>query len=245
VNSRPNTNGAREVTVNPRTNENSLRYFTWVAEKRDYVTQQTNGRVGYLHLPDMGSDGIREFIKWYYGQIRKEGLVVDVRGNGGGNVSQMVIDRLRRELLGLSFNRTFDWPTTYPNSVFIGHMVALINETSASDGDIFPWMFRQAGLGPLIGKRTWGGVIGISGHGSLIDGGNVFVPQYGENHVDGSWVMENHGVEPDIEVANTPTSLVEGRDLQLDRGIAEIMRTIEAEPVGFPQRPAPPVKTKP
>jgi tricorn protease len=245
VNSRPNTDGVREVTVNPRTNENSLRYFTWVAEKRDYVTQQTDGRVGYLHLPDMGSDGIREFIKGYYGQIRKEGLIVDVRGNGGGNVSQMVIDRLRRDLLGLSFNRTFEWPSTYPGSVFLGHMVALINETSASDGDIFPWMFRQADLGPLIGQRTWGGVIGYSPHGSLIDGGSVFVPQYGENGVDGSWIMENHGVEPDIEVANTPTSLVQGRDLQLDRAIAEILQTIEAEPVGFPQRPAPPVKTKP
>jgi tricorn protease len=245
VNDRPTTNGAREVTVNPRTSENSLHYFTWVAEKRDYVTQQTGGRVGYLHLPDMGSNGIREFIKWYYGQVRKEGLIVDVRANGGGNVSQMVIDRLRRELLGLSFNRTFEWPDTYPGSVFTGHMVALINEHSASDGDIFPWMFRKAGLGPLIGKRTWGGVIGISGHGPLIDGGNVFVPQYGSNDVDGAWVMENRGVEPDIEVANTPTSLVQGRDLQLERGIAEIMQKIEAEPVGFPQRPAPPVKTKP
>ena len=245
VNGRPTSSGAREVTVMPTRDEEALRYFTWVAEKRDYVTQQTNGRVGYLHLPDMGSDGIREFIKWYYGQIRKEGLIVDVRGNGGGNVSQMVINRLSRELLGLGFSRTFEWPGTYPNSVFIGHMVALINETSASDGDIFPWMFRQAGLGPLIGKRTWGGVIGISGHGSLIDGGDVFVPQYGDNGLDGSWVMENRGVEPDIEVDNTPTSLVEGRDLQLDRAIAEVMQKIEAEPVGFPPRPAPPVKTKP
>jgi tricorn protease len=245
VNDRPTMSGAREVTVNPRTSENSLQYFTLIAERRDHVTQQTNGRVGYLHLPDMGSNGIREFIKWYYGQIRKEGLIVDVRGNGGGNVSQMVIDRLRRELLGLGFSRTFEWPSTYPGSVFTGHMVALINATSASDGDIFPWMFREADLGPLIGKRTWGGVIGISGRGPLIDGGNVFVPQYGQNGVDGSWVMENHGVEPDIEVTNTPTSLVQGRDLQLDRGIAEVMQKIEAEPVGFPQRPAPPVKTKP
>ena len=125
----------------------------------------TDGRVGYLHIPDMGADGIREFIKWFYPQIRKEGLVVDVRGNGGGNVSQMIIERLRRELLGTRFARTDDSPRTYPDAVFHGHMVCLLDEDSASDGDIFPHMFREAGLGPLIGKRSWGGVVGITNRG--------------------------------------------------------------------------------
>ncbi len=197
-----------------------------------------------MHIPDMSSDGIQEFIKWFYGQVRKEGMIIDVRGNGGGFVSELVIDRLRRELLQTGFSRTYEWPGTYPNVVFHGHLVCLLNETSASDGDIFPAAFRQAGLGPLIGVRTWGGVIGISGYGPLIDGGDVSVPQFGTNDVDGSWIIENYGVAPDIEVRNTPRSVIEGRDLQLERGIAEIMAMIEADPRRLPDRPADPVKTK-
>ncbi|MGD2152396.1 MAG: S41 family peptidase [Gemmatimonadales bacterium] len=244
VNDRPRTSGAREVTVTPVTDEQPLKYYTWVAGKRRQVEEASDGRVGYLHIPDMGANGIREFIKWYYGQIRKEGLVIDVRGNGGGNVSQMIIDRLSRELLGTRFARTNDYVRTYPYQVFYGHMVCLINETSASDGDIFPARFRKAGLGPLIGVRTWGGVIGITGHGPLIDGGGVNVPQFGTNDVDGSWIIENYGVAPDIEVQNTPHSLIEGRDLQLERAIEEVMAMIEADPKRLPDRPADPVKTK-
>ncbi|MGD2154104.1 MAG: S41 family peptidase, partial [Gemmatimonadales bacterium] len=244
VASRPEMSGAREVTIDPVTNESALKYFSWVAEKHRYVDEATDGRVGYMHIPDMSSDGIQEFIKWFYGQVRKEGLIVDVRGNGGGFVSELVIDRLRRELLQTGFSRTYDWPGTYPNVVFHGHLVCLINETSASDGDIFPAAFRQAGLGPLIGVRTWGGVIGISGYGPLIDGGDVSVPQFGTNDVDGSWIIENYGVAPDIEVQNTPKSVIEGRDLQLERAIAEVMAMIEADPKRLPDRPADPVKTK-
>ncbi len=244
VNGRPRMDGAREVTVVPVGSELPLKYYSWVAEKRRQVEEATDGRVGYLHIPDMGSDGIREFIKWYYGQIRKEGLVIDVRGNGGGNVSQMIIRRLNQELLGTRFSRTNDYPGTYPNTVFYGHMVCLINATSASDGDIFPARFQKAGLGPLIGKRTWGGVVGITGHGPLIDGGSVFVPQFGTNDVDGSWIIENYGVAPDIEVDNTPKSVLEGRDLQLERGIEEVMRMIRENPKRLPEQPAPPVKTK-
>jgi tricorn protease len=192
----------------------------------------------------MGDDGIREFIKWYYGQIRKEGLIVDVRGNGGGNVSQMLIERLRRELLSIDFSRNSDYPFPYPETVFHGHLVCLLNETSASDGDIFPAMFRKAGLGPLIGKRSWGGVVGISGHGPLIDGGNVFVPEYGFVNTEGRWDIENYGVDPDIVVENDPKSVIEGRDKQLERGIEEVMKKIGAEPMHFPKRPADPVKTK-
>jgi tricorn protease len=244
VNSRPNLNGARQVTFNPVSSEIPLRYYNWVERNRRYVEEATDGRVGYLHIPDMGSNGIREFIKWFYGQIRKEGLIVDVRGNGGGNVSQMIIERLRRELLGTRFSRTLDWPGTYPNTVFFGHMVCLINETSASDGDIFPARFKAAGLGPLIGKRTWGGVIGITGHGTLIDGGGVNVPQFGTNDIDGSWIIENYGVAPDIEVENTPKSVIEGQDLQLERGIQEVLEAMQRDPKRLPERPASPVKTK-
>ena len=244
VNDKPDLKGARQITYKPVTSEVELRYIDWVTHNREMVAQLTNGRVGYLHVPDMGEDGIREFIKWYYPQIRKEGLIVDVRANGGGNVSQMLIERLRRALLGTGFGRTNEDTETYPDATFFGHMVCMINEMSASDGDIFPYMFRQAGLGPIIGKRTWGGVVGISGHGSLIDGGQVFVPEDATASADGKWVIEGHGVDPDIVVENDPKSLIENKDLQLERAVAEVMKQIDAKPLKLPSRPADPVKTK-
>ena len=123
-------------------------------------------------------------------------------------------------------------------------MVCLINETSASDGDIFPHYFRESGLGPLIGKRTWGGVVGISGRGPLIDGGLVYVPLRGTNNIKGEWIIEGHGVDPDIEVENDPQSILQGRDPQLERGISEVLKKIEQNPRRLPKRPADPVKTK-
>src|SRR5690606_20546144 len=137
----------RTVRINPVSSENNLLYLRWITRNRQMVDEMSGGRIGYIHIPDMGTDGIREFIKWYYPQIRKEGLVVDVRNNGGGNVSAMLIERLGRELLATGFSRTSDRPSTYPRTVFHGPMVCLLNENSASDGDIFPAMFREAGLG--------------------------------------------------------------------------------------------------
>jgi tricorn protease len=244
VNDRPGMEGSRRVVVNPVESETDLIYLDWVEENRRKVSAMTNGRAGYLHVPDMGSNGIREFIKWFYGQIRKEGLVVDVRSNGGGNVSQMLIERLRRTLLATQFARTNDTALTYPAVVFHGHLVCLLDENSASDGDIFPAMFREAGLGPLIGKRSWGGVIGITNRGTLIDGGTVNVPEFGFASAEGEWIIEGRGVEPDIVVENEPKAVIEGRDPQLERGVEELMRRIEAEPRKLPSRPPAPVKTK-
>jgi tricorn protease len=243
LNSRPTSDGARQVSYKPITTERNLIYLDWVAHNREAVSKATNGRVGYIHIPDMGAAGIREFIKFYYPQIRKEALVVDVRGNGGGNISQMLIQRLYRPLLGTGFDRVSDYTGTYPNETFYGPKICLINETSASDGDIFPYMFRQAGLGPLIGKRTWGGVVGISGRGPLLDGGTVFVPEYATGSAEGKYVIEGHGVDPDIEVENDPASVISGRDPQLERGIAEVMKALEANPKKLPSRPPDPVKT--
>ena len=243
LNSRPTADGARQVTYRPITDETSLVYFDWVARNRHVVDSLSRGRVGYLHLPDMGADGLSEFIKWYYPQIRKQGLIVDVRANGGGNVSSMVIERLRRALLATGFSRNSEFVETYPRApVFYGSLVALLNETSASDGDIFPAMFKQAGLGPLIGKRSWGGVIGITSHGPLIDGGQVNVPEFGFASTDGHWIVEGHGVDPDIVVENDPQSVIAGRDPQLERGVAEVLKLIAAHPRALPARPAPPDK---
>ncbi|MEW6363216.1 MAG: S41 family peptidase [Acidobacteriota bacterium] len=244
VNSKPVLEGGRKVTFNPIFEEAPLLYLGWVNECRERVVKSTNGRVGYIHIPDMGAEGAYEFIKWYYPQIRREGLVVDVRSNGGGNISQWIIERLDSKLLGTRFGNRSDHPFTYPNTVFYGHMVCLISETSASDGDIFPARFKKAGLGPLIGKRTWGGVVGISGIGPLIDGGNAFVPMQGTNDTDGSWIIEGVGVPPDIEVENDPASVIAGRDLQLERGIGEVLKAMEREPRKLPSRPPDPVKIK-
>jgi tricorn protease len=235
--------GAHEVQYTPIFDESPLLYLDIVNAKRAYVEQKTDGRVGYIHIPDMGSSGIYEFIKWFYPQIRKEGMVVDVRANGGGNVSQWIIERLDTKLLGTRFGYSSDHPSTYPYTVFYGHLVCLINETSASDGDIFPYRFRQAGLGPLIGKRTWGGVVGISNRGPLIDGGTVYVPLQGTNDVQGNWIIEGEGVSPDIEVDNDPADVIAGRDPQLDRAIEEVMKKVTSEPRKLPERPADPVKT--
>jgi tricorn protease len=242
VNTKPSLEGARIVSYRPITDEEKLIYLDWVDHNRREVEQATGGRVGYIHIPDMGANGIREFIKWYYPQIRKEGLVVDVRANGGGNVSRMLIERLRRKLLGLNYARTDDEANTYPDAVFIGPMVALLDANSASDGDIFPYMFRKAGLGPLIGKRSWGGVVGIQSRGPLIDGGTIFVPGSGLTDENGNWIIEGYGVDPDIEVDNDPKSEIEGRDPQLERGIAEVMARLKT-PVKLPSKPPGPVKT--
>lgn len=243
INDSPTRDGARVVTIRPLSQERGLRYLAMVERNRRKVDEMTGGRVGYIHIPDMGADGIREFIKWYFPQIRKEGLVVDVRGNGGGNVSQMLIERLRRRPLGTRFSRNEDTPSTYPGTAFYGHMACLLDEDSASDGDIFPHYFREAGLGPLIGKRSWGGVVGITDRGPLLDGGTVYVPEFGTNAMDGRWIIEGHGVEPDIEVDNDAKSLLAGRDPQLERAVAEVMQAIETDPKILPERPEPPVKT--
>ncbi|HYT49422.1 MAG TPA: S41 family peptidase, partial [Pyrinomonadaceae bacterium] len=242
VNSKPTMEGSRVVSYRPITDESNLIYLDWVTRNRKRVEEATNGRVGYIHIPDMGAAGIREFIKWYYPQIDKEALIVDVRANGGGNVSRMLIERLRRKLLGVNYSRTDDIGNTYPDGVFLGPMVALLDQNSASDGDIFPYMFRESGLGPLIGKRSWGGVVGIGSRGPLIDGGQIFVPGSALANKNGEWIIEGHGVDPDIEVDNDPASEIAGKDPQLERGIIEIMNKLKT-PVKIPARPAAPVKT--
>ena len=234
--------GARDVLVKPIDNEEPLNYYAWVQHNREYVTKASHGELGYLHIPDMGGDGIREFVKWFYPQLRRAGMVIDVRDNGGGNVSAMVIERLSRKVLGTDFGRGFETVGTYPQQTFIGHLVALCNGTTASDGDIFSYMFKQAKLGPLIGTRTWGGVVGINSWGPLIDGGDVFVPQFATASAEGQYVVEGHGVEPDIEVEQDVASLLAGRDPQLDRGIAELQAAIKAHPVSLPAPPPMPVK---
>lgn len=244
VNSSPSDTGARNITFRPITNESDLLYMDWVEGNRKRVDQLSGGKLGYLHIPDMGAAGIREFIKWYYPQLNKEGLVVDVRANGGGNVSRMLIERLSRKVLGINFSKGNEDATTYPDGAFMGPMIAILNENSASDGDIFPYMFRQAGLGQLVGKRSWGGVVGIGNQGNLIDGGVVNVPSFALLDLKGEYIIEGYGVDPDIEVENDPKSVIAGGDPQLERAVSELMTKVKANTVKLPKRPADPNKNK-
>jgi tricorn protease len=244
LNSTPTLTGARKVTYRPVASEANLEYLDWVTQNHKRVDELSHGRIGYIHLPDMGAAGIREFIKWYYPQLRKQALLIDDRANGGGNISRMVIERLTRTLLALTYPRNIATPLTYPNSVFIGPKAVLLDGNSASDGDIFPWMFRTAGLGPLIGERSWGGVVGITNHGPLMDGGTVFVPEFAYANAKGEWTVEGHGVDPDIVVENDPKSVIEGHDPQLERGVAELLRALDRSNPKLPEHAPYPVKLK-
>ena len=237
VNSKPSDAGAHDVTVVPTENEGPLYYLDWVQKNIDYVTKKTKDEVGYLHIPDMGRPGLNEFTKLYFPQIRKNGLIVDVRGNGGGFVSPLVIERLRRAFLMVGIARN-GMPQPDPAHAFMGPMVTLINEFSASDGDIFPFRFKTLGLGKLIGKRTWGGVVGIRDSLPLVDGGQFFKPEFGLYSKDGKeWIIEGHGVDPDIVVDNDPAKEFGGEDQQLDRAIQEIQQEMKTK--GY-QLPSPP-----
>ena len=244
LNDKPVAAGARKVTYRPVANESDLLYFNWVDANRRRVDELSHGRIAYMHLPDMGAAGIREFIKWYYPQLHKDAMLIDDRANGGGNISRMVIERLTRKLLAVDFPRTTETAQPYPDGVFIGPKLVLLDNNSASDGDIFPWMFRTAGLGLLVGQRSWGGVVGISNHGMLMDGGTVNVPEYATATAEGQWAVEGHGVDPDIPVENDPKSVIEGHDPQLERGVAELMKQLEKNTPKLPTRAPFPVKLR-
>lgn len=242
LNSKPSTTGSRDVTVIPTANEHGLYYYNWVHENIDKVTKATDGKVGYIHVPDMGREGLNEFVKYFYPQLRKKALIIDVRGNGGGNVSPMLIERLRREAAMITVARnTVSGPN--PEALVWGPKVCLIDEFSASDGDIFPYRFRQYKLGKLIGKRTWGGVVGIRGSLPLLDGGFVYKPEFSRYDLEGKkWIMEGHGVDPDIEVVNDPYDVFMGKDDQLTRAIQEILEELKTEEKTIPPKPPYPEK---
>ncbi|HEY6337424.1 MAG TPA: PDZ domain-containing protein [Candidatus Sulfotelmatobacter sp.] len=236
VNSKPGAEGARTLPVKPIADEYGLRELNMVETNRKKVDAATHGRVGYIYIPDMGGAGLNAFVKQYFPQIRKEGLIIDVRYNGGGFVDPLILERLRRILVGMRAARNFE-SSTIPPAVFHGYMAAITNQYAASDGDIFSEFFKVYNLGPLLGERTWGGVRGIRGEIPLIDGGYITRPEFADYGLDSRWVVENHGVAPDIEVDDRPDDVVRGKDAQLDRAIQEVMKQIEANPKKLPPRP--------
>jgi len=242
LNSKPAEKGSRDVIVVPTDNEQNLYYYGWVQNNIEKVSNATDGKVGYIHVPDMGRRGLNEFVKYFYPQIRKKGLIIDVRGNGGGNVSPMLIERLRREIAMIDFSRNTA-PEPDPYSMIYGPMVCLADEFSASDGDLFTYRFKKHKLGKVVGKRTWGGVVGIRGSLPLLDGGYLRKPEFSRYDVEGKkWIIEGYGVEPDIYVDNDPAKEYAGIDEQLNKAIEVILEELETQEKEIPPLPAYPVR---
>ena len=237
VNSGPTAEGARQVVVEPVETEFKLRELDWIQTNREKVDKLSDGKIGYVYLPDMGAPGLNEFVKQYFPQIRKQGIIFDVRYNGGGNVDQIILERLRRILAGMGTARNWA-PGTVPANVFYGYMACLTNHYAASDGDFFTYFFKFYKLGPVIGTRTWGGVRGIRGEFPLMDGGYVTRSEFSLYNLDSRWIIENHGVEPDIVLENTPDKLAAGHDPQLEKAVDLLMQQIREHPKVLP--PAPP-----
>ncbi len=236
--------GSREVTVVPVPNERALRNLAWVDANRRAVDKLTNGKVAYVYLPDTAVQGYTRFNRYFFAQAGREGVIVDERFNGGGLLADHVIDYLRQPVRNYATTRE-GADQQFPTSAIPGPKVMLINEQAGSGGDYLPYTFRQAGLGPLIGKRTWGGLVGIGGYPQLIDGGAVTAPRWGIWFPNGKWDVENRGVAPDIEVEFDPKAVRQGKDPQLEKAIEVVMAELKKYPVTQPARPPFPNYHKP
>jgi tricorn protease len=228
--------GAREITVVPITSETALRHAEWMADNRRKVDQLSGGKLAYVYLPDTGQGGLTSFNRYYFAQSDKQGAVIDERFNGGGQVADYIIEVLNRKLLGW-------WSPRYgaiyrtPAASVMGPKVMIVNEMAGSGGDAMPWMFRYTKTGTLVGKRTWGGLIGVSQYPPLMDGGSVTAPNFGFFSPAGEWDVENHGVAPDVEVDQDPKSIHEGHDPQLERAVAIALEQLAKNPPPVPKRP--------
>lgn len=241
VNNQPEKDGARKVLIEPVDDESELYYFRWVNENIRKVDEATNGEIGYIHIPDMGPNGLNKFVRFFYPQLDKKGLIIDDRGNGGGNVSPMILERLAREAYRVNMRRNSPEVSTIPTKTLVGPKVALIDKYSASDGDLFAHGFKALGIGTTIGTRTWGGIVGITGSLPFVDGSDLRIPQFTSLNMDGEWMIEGVGVEPDIEVENDPWKEFNGEDQQLNKAIEVILDQLEnREPL--PDIPEAPVK---
>jgi tricorn protease len=240
----PNANGSgsRTVQVVPIPNEAQLRSRAWVEENLRKVDSATSGRVAYVYVPNTAGAGHEYFKRYFYPQAHKEAIIVDERFNGGGSFADYYIDILRRPQISYWAMRYGDDLRT-PTAAIQGPKAMLIDESAGSGGDMLPWMFRNLELGPLIGKRTWGGLVGVLGFPVLMDGGQITAPNFAIWTPDEGWVVENEGVAPDIEVDQTPADVIAGRDPQLERAIKVVLEELEKAPKAVVKRPAYPDKT--
>ncbi len=230
------TDGAapRRVTLTTLADDVPARYREWVEANRARVHEESGGRVGYIHLPDMMSAGFAEFHRYFSAECDRDGLIVDVRFNRGGHVSQLLLEKVARKRIGYDIQR-WSQPEPYPSEAVAGPVVALTNEHAGSDGDIFSHSFKLMGIGPLVGKRTWGGVIGIWPRHALVDGTETTQPEFSFWFKDVGWGVENHGTDPDVEIDNAPQDAAAGRDRQLETALATTLRLIERDAPGRPE----------
>lgn len=246
VNSRASKEGAKSITVVPVEGESALRSRRWVEDNRRLVDKLSGGKLAYVWLPNTAKQGYTYFNRYYFGQQDKQGAVLDERFNGGGSIADYIIDLVARKLRGY-FNNPVGKrePWTEPLAGIWGPKVMLVNEFAGSGGDMMPYMFRQQQIGPLVGKKTWGGLVGIWDFPGLIDGGYVTVPRGGFFNLQGEWDVENKGIAPDIDVAIMPKDVAAGRDPQLERGVEEALRLLKEHPVKLLKEPPPPVMRRP
>ncbi len=243
VGNKPVFENSRKVVVKPIETESSLYYYNWVQENIKRVSEATDGRVGYIHIPDMQVAGLNQFVEYYYPQLSKEALIIDDRGNGGGNVSPQIIERLMRDMTYVTMTTNAPTGDVNPEATHLGPKVALCDRYSASDGDLFSYRFKYNKIGTLIGTRTWGGVVGISGPQPCIDGGSINTPSWAPYAADGSQVIiEGYGVDPDIVIDNDPHREYLGIDAQLDKAISVILEQLKTEAEKVP--PIPPFPDK-
>jgi tricorn protease len=230
----PRARATTRVAVRTLASERLVRYRGWVQRNRELVHARSEGRIGYVHVPDMGPHGFAEFHRAWESEVLRGGLVVDVRYNGGGHVSQLILEKLQRRAIGFGLSRWAN-PETYPSDAVLGPMVAIANESAGSDGDIFSHSFKLLGLGPLVGTRTWGGVVGIHPRHALADGSMTTQPEYAFWFRDTGFRVENHGTDPDVEVDIAPQDWAAGRDPQLDKALELVEKAMRRSPAGVPE----------
>ncbi|HET6179785.1 MAG TPA: PDZ domain-containing protein [Candidatus Sulfotelmatobacter sp.] len=237
VGANPDGKDSRDVTVVPVESEEGLRHLAWIESNRRRVDQATGGRVAYVHVPNTAGAGYTSFNRYFFSQVGKDAAIIDERFNEGGQLADYIVDHLRRPMMSKVVTREgHDWSS--PSEAIYGPKVMIINEMSGSGGDALPWYFRKAGIGPLIGKKTWGGLVGIGGYPELLDGGRVTAPRAAIYGINGEWEVENHGVAPDVEVDLEPATWKQGHDAQLEKAIEVVMQQLKDHPLPEIKRPA-------
>ncbi len=245
LNGTPTMSGARQVTVVPVANESGLRGRAWVERNRRAVDSMSGGKLAYVYVPNTGNPGYTSFNRYYFAQQDRDGVIIDERWNGGGSAADYMIEVMQRDFDGYFNNPVHERkPFTSPSAGIWGPKVMIINEMAGSGGDLLPYMFKRRAIGPIVGKRTWGGLVGTWDTPQLIDGGTMIAPRGGFFDRDGKWAVENEGVAPDIDVEYTPKEVIAGRDPQLERAVQEAMRLLRENPVEFKPEPAPPVRSR-
>ena len=245
VNSKASREGAKEILVEPLRSENRLRTVEWVESNRRRVDELSGGKLAYVYVPNTAGAGFTSFNRYYFSQQDKKGVVIDERNNGGGSAADYMIDIMARKPFGYFNSKAGDrHPWTTPNAGIWGPKVMIINERAGSGGDLLPYMFKAQGLGPLVGTRTWGGLVGTWDTPRFIDGGYMIAPRGGFYDLDGQWAVEGEGIAPDIEVIQDPKAVLGGADPQLERAVQEAMRLLKGNEFKFKPEPAPPVRWK-